>query len=177
MTKDWKRLAAAIRDARKALGWGQQKLADAAGVGFSTVQRLEGGVGYKKMPLTIDKVERALGWAPGSAEGVLAGGDPVALSEPEAGTGEAAVGATEDAAGRFVSGLPARIQHELAGGELVETDVIELNRPGMRLIVFATRDPDQSPEGKAGVTEDIKEWTRVQRRLRGLTADEPPTST
>ncbi|MEV6056172.1 helix-turn-helix transcriptional regulator [Streptomyces sp. NPDC052107] len=170
--RDWKRLAEAIRDARKARGWRQEDLAEAAGTGYSTVQRAESSDGYKTMPLTIDKIERALGWAPGSARTVLEGGTPTLVTDsaipgPAAETPAAGSG---DAAG-FVARLPARIQHELADGELVDTDVIELKRKGMRLIVFATRDPEQAPEDRAEKAEDIREWTRVQRRLRGLASD------
>ncbi|KUO22422.1 helix-turn-helix transcriptional regulator [Streptomyces dysideae] len=174
--RDWKRLAKAIRDARKARGWRQGNLAEAAGVSYSTVQRAESSDGYKTMPLTIDKLERALGWAPGSAKTVLAGGAPALLSESgEDAPGTEAEGcASGDAAEQFMARLPTRIQHELADGELVDTDVIELKRKGMRLVVFATRGPDQVPDDKAAKAEDIREWTRVQRRLRGLAADNDP---
>jgi len=75
MTPDWKRLAEAIRAGRKAKGPGyrQEDVAREAGVGLATVQRLESGTGYKGMPRTIEQIERALGWAPGSAEGILVG--------------------------------------------------------------------------------------------------------
>jgi len=173
--RDWKRLAEAIRDARKVRGWRQEDLAEAAGIGYSTVQRAESSDGYKTMPLTIDKLERALGWAPGSAKMILEGGKPTLL--PDTGEGapdaEVQVSASGDAAG-FMARLPARLQHELADGELVDTDVIELRRKGMRLVVFATRDPGQAPEDKAAKFEDIREWTRVQRQLRGLAADNDP---
>ncbi|WP_433451495.1 helix-turn-helix domain-containing protein [Streptomyces sp. CA-142005] len=170
--RDWKRLAEAIRDARKARGWRQEDLAEAAGTGYSTVQRAESSDGYKTMPLTIDKIERALGWAPGSARTVLEGGTPTLVTDSAIPGPAAETPASDsgDAAG-FVSRLPARIQHELADGELVDTDVIELKRKGMRLIVFATRDPEQAPENRAEKAEDIREWTRVQRRLRGLASD------
>ncbi|KUO22416.1 helix-turn-helix domain-containing protein [Streptomyces dysideae] len=170
--RDWKRLAKAIRDARKARGWRQEDLAEAAGIGYSTVQRAESSDGYKTMPLTIDKLERTLGWEPGSAKEILEGGEPTLLPDSREGTSEVEVkvSTSGDAAG-FMARLPARIQHELADGELVDTDVIELKRKGMRLIVFATRDADQTSESKAAKFEDIREWTRVQRRLRGLAAD------
>ncbi|MEU6657832.1 helix-turn-helix transcriptional regulator [Streptomyces sp. NPDC046821] len=178
-TRDWKRLAEAIRDVRKARGWRQEDLAEAAGIGYSTVQRAESSDGYKTMPLTIDKIERTLGWTPGSARAVLEGGTPTLLTPPAAAPvppaadTEMPASASGDAAG-FVARLPARIQHELADGELVDTDVIELQRKGMRLIVFATRDPEQATEDRAEKAEDIREWTRVQRRLRGLASDERP---
>ncbi|MCX5601556.1 helix-turn-helix transcriptional regulator [Streptomyces phaeochromogenes] len=170
MSRDWNRLATAIREARKRHGWGQSELAKEAGIGYSTVQRLESGSGYTTMPLTIDRVERALGWAPRSAEAIVAGGDPVLLVEaapgevPATGTGEITVYPAAD----FIARLPVRIQHELTDSELVDTEVIELNRPGMRLVTFVVRDRSDEEEGAGRAAEDIKEWTRIQRRLRDI---------
>lgn len=76
MSEDWTRLSAAIRTARKARGWTQHQLAEKAGIGFSTVQRLEGGAPFTRRPPSLDRIERALGWQLGSADAVLAGGDP-----------------------------------------------------------------------------------------------------
>lgn len=78
---DFERLAAAIVEARKAKGWGQDDLIRESGLGRSTVQRLERGR-QQAVPTkaTIRSLERALGWLSGSIEAVLAGGVPAAGS-------------------------------------------------------------------------------------------------
>lgn len=73
---DWTRLADHVRAARLAQGMTQAELADAAGIGFTTVQLLERGTPRTRLPNTIGAVELALGWAPGSARRVLEGGSP-----------------------------------------------------------------------------------------------------
>ena len=77
VTVDFERLAAAIVDARKAKGWGQDDLIRESGLGRSTIQRLEGA--RQKTPpnkATVQSLERALTWLPGSVEAVLNGGMP-----------------------------------------------------------------------------------------------------
>lgn len=74
---DFERLAAAIVEARKAKGWSQDDLIRESGLGRSTIQRLERG--RQQVPpnkATIQSLERALGWLPGSVEAVLRGGMP-----------------------------------------------------------------------------------------------------
>lgn len=73
---DWLRLADHVRAARNALEMTQSDLAAKAGIGFTTVQLLERGTPRTRLPNTISAVEAALGWAPGSARAILAGGDP-----------------------------------------------------------------------------------------------------
>lgn len=164
MGQDWKLLAEAIRGARKARGWTQGQLADAAGIGFSTVQRLESGKPYETMPLTIDRVERALGWAPGSAGEILAGGAPRPLPD------DAAAAQASSAPTR--SGLPPRVQFELAEGEVFDYDVIELTEGGGKIIVLSMHSPSRTPEDAQRQAEDAREWTRVQRKLRGLLSEQ-----
>jgi transcriptional regulator with XRE-family HTH domain len=55
------RYAAQIRSARGLLGWSQGKLAQAAGVGLTTIQRIERTRGVVKGNFsTIFKIQRAL---------------------------------------------------------------------------------------------------------------------
>lgn len=79
MSRDWKRLAEAIRAARRELGMTQVELADAADVSGGTIQNLEAGREFYRIPTKLPAVERALEWAPGSAKAVLDGGDPTPL--------------------------------------------------------------------------------------------------
>ena len=73
---EWKRLADYVRTARDERSWSQAELAEQAGIGLSTVALLERGAYRTRIPNTVPAVERALGWAPGSARAVLAGGEP-----------------------------------------------------------------------------------------------------
>jgi len=169
MNADWKRLGEAIKAGRRARGprYRQEDLAREAGVGLATIQRLESGNGYSRMPPTVQKVEAPLGWTPGSVAQILAGGDPeyaVATQErPELTPVEAAVEAATDDA------MPPRIRHELAGGRIVDYDVLPLLRSGGKLIVLLASDSGSSPDEEGA---DIEEWTRVQRQLRGIMAEE-----
>lgn len=163
MSQDWKRLAEAIRAARKARGWTQSDLAEAAGIGFSSLQRLESGKPFTRMPPSVAPVERALGWTVGSAELVLVGGDPRSLQD-------AAQGADERSAVQVARmRLPVMVEYELAHGELVDSPVIEV-RPGLKVVMLVIRDPEGSAVDE--VASDIQAWTRVQRKLRGILAEE-----
>lgn len=81
---DWKRLADAIKHRREALGLTQVQLAELMGVSDTTIRNLEGGREFKRLPASVAAVEQALGWAPGSARAILAGGEPVATETPAA---------------------------------------------------------------------------------------------
>ncbi len=55
------RFAAQIRAARALLGWSQSRLANAAGVGLATLQRIEKSEGVVKGKFaTVFKIQRAL---------------------------------------------------------------------------------------------------------------------
>ncbi|MFG2617748.1 helix-turn-helix domain-containing protein [Streptomyces sp. NPDC048507] len=160
MSLDWERLAEAIREARRSRGWTQADLAEVSGVGFSTVQRLEAGKPYRRRPPALDRVERALGWAAGSVDAVLEGGGPLNADEAAAAVIARAAGSER---------LPAYVAHELAAGEVVDTDVIELpDRPGVKVVVVVTRDADETGDTMA---EDIRAWTRMKRQLRGISGE------
>lgn len=73
----WKLLADEIRAARDARGLTQAALALEAGVGIRTLQDLEAGITRGRMPRLMPRVERALGWRPGSARAILDGGSPI----------------------------------------------------------------------------------------------------
>lgn len=75
----WRQLADEIRAARDARGLTQAELAQEAGVGLRTLQDLEAGITRGRMPRLLPRIERSLGWRPGSARLVLEGGQPVPL--------------------------------------------------------------------------------------------------
>lgn len=68
-------LAHLVKQRRKSVSATQRQIAEAAGVGLSTYQKVEYGqppTEYKQVSL----IEDALGWTRGSFAAVLAGGDP-----------------------------------------------------------------------------------------------------
>ena len=70
----WELLADMVKAARDVLGMSSQsQLADAAGVAVGTVQRLEGGKPYPRLPNRTPAIERALGWPPGTARKIVEG--------------------------------------------------------------------------------------------------------
>src|SRR5688572_10212326 len=91
MTLDWQRLGQALkatrsktRDARGAK-LTQEQAAVELGVSRSVIQNIERGIGFDKPTPTIREYARRLGWAEGSVDRVLAGGDPAHAAEPPAG--------------------------------------------------------------------------------------------
>lgn len=82
MAEDWSRLAAYVRSRRLVdLGLEQTALADLAGVSKRTIVTVENG-----RPVNLNtraKLEAALGWAPGSTDAVLSGGEPSLIDSPE----------------------------------------------------------------------------------------------
>lgn len=165
MGRDWQRLANAVRDARTALKMTQIELADAADVSEATVQNLESGAARTRLPFSLPKVERALGWAPDSGKAVLAGGDPTPL--PSVDQPEEATPAENPSPGD----LPLRIIQELADGPLLDTTVMDLTPLGSeaRMIVVVKGKPDASPEQ---IRKDLLAWQKAQRKLQNL-GDDP----
>ncbi|MEU2603206.1 helix-turn-helix domain-containing protein [Streptomyces albus] len=161
MGRDWKRLADAIRAARKQKGWTQVQLADAADVSEATVQNLESGTTRRNVPTSLPKVERALGWSAGSGEAVLLGGEPSPLKHDA------------DTSSRDVpDGLPLRIVQELADGPLLDTKVLDLTPLGSdaRMIVVVKGNPTASAEQ---LRNDLLAWAKAQRHLQNLEDDKP----
>lgn len=77
MIKDpeaWKRLGAAVRNARLRQGLSQKVLAQQAGVSVPAVQAVEAGtVPKSRMPQTLPRITAALDWPAGMEDRILAG--------------------------------------------------------------------------------------------------------
>lgn len=70
----WELLADLVRTARDVLGMTSQgQLAEAAGVAVGTVQRLEGGKPYPRLPNRTPAIERALYWPAGTVRKIIEG--------------------------------------------------------------------------------------------------------
>lgn len=145
MTREWERRLAAVKAEREKRGLTQVELADAAGVTESTVQNLEGGRDYRRKPSKLEAVWEAL----------QAGEDPFEST-------------ADSPASKRQAAVPLRVQHELTDGDVVDTDVIDLSRGGMKMVVVVTRDPDATPADEDAMRADFAEWTRVQRAIRQI---------
>src|SRR6266498_2171248 len=82
--QDWHRLARLVIHRRVQLGHQRQtEFADASGLKIRTLNNIENARRTSYDASTIALLEQGLHWAPGSADAVLAGGDP-APHHPEA---------------------------------------------------------------------------------------------
>lgn len=128
MELDWSALGRNIREHRTALGLTQTQLAEAAGVAVSTVQNFEAGRESKRVPPSLTKIERALGWATGSSSDILNGGPgPVRVSSNGEGfviakvpeedlhqaVTNAAIAVTDNLTAREIRELSKRVMEEL----------------------------------------------------------------
>jgi len=156
-SRNWKHLADTIEAARETRNLTQVTLAEKAGVSESTIQNLESGKERTRVPASLHKVERALGWKPGSGERVLEGGTPDIEEETAAPP----------------SDLPLRIVHELQDGPLLDATVLDLTPlgSGARMIVVVKGSPDASPEQ---IRADLLAWAKAQRHIQNLPNDDEP---
>ncbi|MFE9886809.1 helix-turn-helix domain-containing protein [Streptomyces scopuliridis] len=167
---DWVELGRALQAARKAAGLKQSDVASRLDVSLSSVQAIERGTVYAKPTPTIRAYAALAGWAEGSVERVLNGGDPVLGQEDSS----AALESPTEATGPVPSGtLPLRIVADLTDeGALLDTAVIPLPGGGQAVVVV---------KGKAGGTPAeiqaaLEAWRRTQPQLQGLLDDEPPAA-
>lgn len=152
VTDDWDGLARALRAARNNLGLTQQELADRAGVGIGTVKNLEGRRTTTRWPISIAKIEKALGKPEGWARAIVERRTSAETTEQP-------------------STLPVGVRRALAEGETLGADVIDLSRPGssFRLIVVAQIGVYDTDDKVNDLREEMEEWMRIQRGVRDLT--------
>lgn len=166
MTTDWDRLARAIRERRRVLDMTQQQLADAAGVTRTTIKNLEGARTPTRLPSSIAAVEQALGWTPGSARTVLAGGVPTIIIGPDG-----AYPPAQDPYQPLSERLPVSVLDALSTGEVYAAEIHDLTVDGgMRIITVAIRDPDDPPGEPMSAEQrrrNQRAWSRMQRQIRG----------
>lgn len=169
MSHDWAQMAAAAKRAREDRGLTQLQLAELLGVSESTIQNVEDPKRvWRRRPPTYGLIEREF-WTPGSVTAVLAGGQPTEKPRAALESSDAKVARPQ---------LPLRVQHEL-DREVVDTEIIELRRGGLKMVVVLTRDVDDTSD-EDQLSEDYAEWSRVQREIRGIVARIPngePTTT
>jgi transcriptional regulator with XRE-family HTH domain len=159
MDMDWDHLGKALQVARLAEGVSQEDLADALGVGRSTIQMIEGGHSYKRPTPTIRAFARRVGWTDDSVDRVLTGGRPrvrAAVADPVQAPSEPTV---------MDSRLPLVIVDELEeDGPLVDATVIPLGGDA-RMVIIVKGNPDASPEE---MRRNVEAWRKAKRHLQAL---------
>lgn len=178
MERDWARLGRVFADAREAAGLTQVEAAKAIGVSRGPIQAIErghiSGRPFKKITGTMRSYARLVGWADGSIERVLDGGDPE-TSAPAPSSAEAPAAAESGQPAIRLSDLPFEIQDELGDGALLATRVVDLSPLGSdaRMIVVVRGAPDATNDQ---LRRDLLAWEKAQRRLEQIDDEdtEPP---
>jgi DNA-binding XRE family transcriptional regulator len=166
MERDWARLGAALRAARNKHGRSQAEIGEAIGIKRGAMRNIEKGSIDRVTP-TVRAYAREVGWADGSIEDVLAGGEPTYRDD------ESTPGAADSAAvlAPVPEELPVRIKAALeASGAVLDTAVIPL--PGddgasdaQIVVVVKSRRDALTPEQ---LRRALEEWERAEGHLRGL---------
>ncbi|WP_459251021.1 hypothetical protein [Streptomyces youssoufiensis] len=126
-----------------------------------TLLSLEAGEERTRIPPSLSKLERALGWAPGTAVRILEGEEDYPPAEPKPAP--------------YAEGMPLRVIQELTEGQVLDTEVLDLTRPGSnsRIVVVYKRDSPAADADPEAMRRDIEEWTRVQRAMRQIASGDP----
>lgn len=165
MDGDWAHLARQLARARKVAGLTQGELAEALGVGLSTVQKMERpGVPWAKVSPTHRLAARYLGWTDDSIDRVLAGGEPVMAEGAADARLAQAADAQQSAFEELTAGMSDRAIEALRRGRTVDTVVVDLapDDPDTVAVLIYKRgaSSDASPERKR---RDLQRWSRLQR--------------
>jgi transcriptional regulator with XRE-family HTH domain len=102
MTGGWEHVAERVRQRRLELGLRQ---AETPGVSPASWRKLEGAKQQSYKPFLLRNVERALGWAPGTIERLLAGMEAEPARSADLGTRLAALEARFDRLERAIESL------------------------------------------------------------------------
>lgn len=165
MERDWARLGAALQAARKARGTNQIDLGERIGISRSAIQNIERG-NVKKITPSLRAYATEVGWARGSLEAVLDGGEPELVAPPE----------PDPPSGDRAADLPLRIVRELGEGDLLDSTVIPLSDEGDgRMVIVVRGKPEASPEQ---IKQALLLWEQRERQLRGVRdgQEQPPSA-
>ncbi|MFE2911306.1 helix-turn-helix domain-containing protein [Kitasatospora indigofera] len=152
-------------EAYQALGLRHSDFARAADVSLSTLHRVEQAKGGAPSAITLQRIERALGWPSGTATAVADGAEapapqagglvrikrPAAFSDPS-----------------VLDQLPTQIREELQrSGELLGVDVVDLgpSEAGARMIVVVARDSSGADPDPDALRATLDEWQRKRKEL------------
>lgn len=154
-----------VAAARRAKGWTQAELADAADISKPTVQRLEKGAPVQPRTWKVHlAVAEALGWTRESVDAVWAGGEP-ALAEDDLPSESAGPSQT------FPAGLSDHAKWALSSGRVVDSAVISASGDGGRMVVILVDEKREdgeegTPPGPEKLQRDMERWERMQRVTR-----------
>jgi transcriptional regulator with XRE-family HTH domain len=162
MDDRWVRLGHALAADRKAHNLTQEDIASLAGLSIATVQGIERGTKVKDPTPSMRVYASTLGWASGSIEAVLDGGEPTPVPLPA------------EAAGPTAEGLPLRVARALSEGTTLDTTIVPLS-PGAEMVVVVKGKPTATP---AEIRAALLEWERREGHLDrlGLVADDSSDS-
>ncbi|MDV6275409.1 helix-turn-helix transcriptional regulator [Rhodococcus erythropolis] len=152
MTSNFARLGQQVQQRRLELGMSQVDLWQAGGPSNSTITNIENGTAKTISPATRKKLDRGLKWAPGSADRILEGGEPMELrqylaSEPSELLPEHADPTLEESVEVVVSLTPRKVAE------------IQLGLSGMRDLVGLYGDELIDSEGLVTGLSQIEDLT------------------
>ncbi|WP_405461584.1 helix-turn-helix domain-containing protein [Streptomyces sp. NBC_00101] len=110
------RLAAKVRERRLVLGMSITGAADSAGMSKDTWRRIEEGGLVRQT--TYTKIDSVLGWAPGSALGILDGSDPIEVEQ--LGGGVTAARIPEGELDKAITGAMVAVVDTMTAAEIRE---------------------------------------------------------
>lgn len=164
MTQQWERLGAMLKAGREALPMTQAELGQRLGVERNTLRLIENGTS-KRITATIRAFAREIGWADGSIEKVLDGG------EPELAGAQPAV----PAAAPQDLGLSPRLYRELQQGRVLENVLVDLTPSGSLGVAVVLIERPHVAVAPDQMDSDMRAWSRVQRQLLQLMAQQEPS--
>lgn len=160
------RLGRTVRAARQRRGLNQIELGERVGVKRTAIQTLERGHAYRSVTATLRNIEHTLGWARGSVEIILAGGEPLPADEPvrQTETGQAPPDIGE--------GLPLRVARTLTEGTTLDTTIVSI-APNAEMVVVVKGRPEATAEELKAALLAWEKRAGVVGRL-GEPPDNPP---
>lgn len=178
---DYKRLGEAVRAARDARGWRQEDLADQAHVGLSSIQNVEAGRRFSRIPTSLRKIDAALGWETGSCVAILNGGEPTPRRENAGETPGLAKAAPSDALASTGADLPPALKLMLEDGDVIDYTLVALPGETDLSVAMVLVHPStyQTEESRAELRRRVAEFRQIAARVSKLdpelsTLDTPP---
>jgi len=136
--RDWQRLGVLVSERRGDLGMTQEDVRAAGGPSTATQRLIEGGHQDRYQPAILAREEKALEWQRGSIRRILAGGDPVPVSDAPAAPPQIAPAPVPQADDDAEAASSARIIALLPPHELRVWDEIRSHPPGTPAdVIFA----------------------------------------
>lgn len=167
--RDWRRLARAFAEARRAIGLTQEEAAAELHVSRGPIQAIErgrqsNGKDFTKVTGTMRAYARLVRWTEDSIDRVLDGGDPQQEEAPPP-----PVTPTDPA-----SDLPLAVAMELRSGRTLDSTVVHIGpeESDARIIVVLKGNPDITEEQ---VEELMRDWRKQRRHLQGVATETDAT--